>query len=218
LDLKKNSKMANFDKAAKRVLKIEGDFQNWANDKGNYNANGQRTGTNHGVSSATYEWYTGELATIEKMRAITKTFAKAVFRKLFWNRILGDRIENQYVAEIFFDGVVNHGRGIHLMQQVLNVKQDGIVGEITLGAINKSKPAEIYTSYKAVRNKYYHQLVENDKSQKDFLKGWMVRLDEFQDYIVEDKGLDEFQDYIVEDKGVMTGIAVLVGVFFSLIT
>jgi lysozyme family protein len=197
--------MANFDKAAKRVLKIEGGFQLWKNDKGNYNANGRLTGTKYGISSATYEWYTGELATIEKMRAITKTFALAVFRKLFWNRILGDRIENQAVAELFFDGVVQHGRGIHLMQQVLNVKQDGIVGEITLGAINRSKPADLFTAYKAIRAEYYKHLVATDESQAEFYNGWMSRL-------------ESFKDYIVEGKGVMTGIAVLIGVFFSLIT
>ena len=195
--------MADFSKAAARVLELEGGFQKWKNDKGNYNKKGVLVGTNHGISAQTYEEYFKKTATEAAIRALTPDDALMIYKKLFWDRIKGDQIKNQSVAEIFFDGVVQHGKGILLMQQVLGVAVDGIVGNMTLAALNKINPQKIYTAYWNRRKDYYKELVDADSSQEDFYDGWMSRLDSFKKYIGANPG----------KVSVVTGVAWLVGIW-----
>lgn len=175
--------MASFDKAYDRVLNNEGGFQKWTNDDGNYNNKGQLVGTNLGISAQTYERYYKKTATEAAMRALTTEQVKPIYKKFFWDTIKGDAIADQYVAELFFDGNVNHGKGIHLMQDVLNVKRDGVVGKDTLAAINQAEPSILYNKYLVRRKEYYYQIIKAKPKKREFLKGWLDRLKTFDDYI-----------------------------------
>lgn len=94
--------------------------------------------------------------------------------------ILGDQIQSQAVANILFDGRVNHGStGVRLIQQVLGVGVDGVVGPITMAAINNSNPNKLVADYKEARRQFYHQLVNNNPNYQVFLQGWLNRLSQF---------------------------------------
>ncbi|MEL6357990.1 MAG: glycosyl hydrolase 108 family protein, partial [Bacteroidota bacterium] len=114
--------MASFDTAYTLVAQAEGGYQKFSDDPGNYNSLGQLVGTNWGISAPVYENFIGRPPSEEDMRRMTRGQAKALYRALFWNDIQGDEIVDQQVANIFFDGRVNHGRfGTKLMQRVLRV-------------------------------------------------------------------------------------------------
>lgn len=176
--------MAKYTPAYQRAAIIEGGYQRLTADRGNYNSNRQLVGTNWGIAAPVYEQYLGHPPTTAEMRSMQKSVAVGIFKRKFWDRIKGDQITNQFVAEIFFDGVVNHGvsNGTKLMQECLGVQQDGVLGPITLGKLNAAVPAEIYLKYKLRRLQYYVQIVLWRPSQKVFLRGWMRRILAFRDF------------------------------------
>ena len=175
--------MADFATALAHVLKWEGGYQNMKEDSGNYNSRGERVGTNYGISAKAYERWLGRPPKHPDMKRMTIAQAGEVYRNLFWNRIKGDDISSQELANLLFDGHVNHGvTGIHLMQRVLGVKADGIVGPLTLEAINTREPAKVYNQYRQARRDFYHAIVARTPSQKKFLVGWLRRIDSFQDF------------------------------------
>lgn len=172
--------MADFQTAYLLVADAEGGYQDHPNDTGNYNSLGQLVGTNYGISAPVYEEWIGRPPTRSDMQAITPAIARQIFRVNYWNDIRGDQITSQAVANIFFDGRVNHGRtGTRIMQRVLGVSVDGIVGPVTLGAINAANPAALVENYRQARQDFYHQLVANNPDYGVFLQGWLNRLAQF---------------------------------------
>lgn len=172
--------MASFAPAYALVAEAEGGYQNHPNDTGNYNSRRELVGTNWGISAPVYEDWIGRPPTAAEMRAMSATEARSIYKARFWDDILGDHIQSQDVANIFFDGRVNHGRtGVRLMQRVLGVAQDGIVGLITLQALNRANPVQVFEQYKEARRAFYHQLVNNNQDYRVFLQGWLNRLANF---------------------------------------
>lgn len=176
--------MADFQKAFDILKGHEGGYQRNPNDRGNYNSKGELVGTNYGISAPVYEAWINRPPTRSEMENLPFEDAIRIYFLWYWDPIQGNSIENQPVANIFMDGVVNHGRsrGTKLMQKVLGVSQDGIVGPITLGAINSGNPANIYNQYKLERYNFYHDIVKRNPSQKVFLSGWIKRISSFTAY------------------------------------
>lgn len=194
--------MANYNTAASRVLKHEGGYSGNKYDKGNYVCSGTGgwvsgkypfscssgqpvlIGTMRGIAAPVLASYLGRVPTVQEMKNLTKETALAIYKKNYWDRMKGDLIQNQAVADILFDGCVNHGvtRGVKLMQKALNLTQDGIVGPVTLNAINTRDPRLVYERYKNERRAFYQSLVFNDPSQQVFLAGWLNRINSFKDF------------------------------------
>jgi len=172
--------MANFSEAVKKVLDLEGGYQDFVNDTGNYNSRGELVGTNRGISAPVYESWIGRPPSREEMKAITRATAEEIYRKKYWLPIQGDRINPQYLAEIIFDGKVNQGqKGIMLLQEALGVPADGIIGPNTLAAISRVNPARLHDEYKRRRIAFYRQLAASNSSYSQFLAGWLNRMDNF---------------------------------------
>lgn len=173
--------MANFSEAVRKVLNMEGGYQDFINDSGNYNSRGELVGTNRGISAPVYESWIGRPPSRNDMKAITRATAEEIYRKKYWLPIQGDRINPQYLAEIIFDGKVNQGqKGIMLLQEALGVPADGTIGPITLAAISRANPARLHDEYKRRRIAFYRQLAASNSSYSQFLTGWLNRMDNFQ--------------------------------------
>jgi len=175
--------MASIAPALQHTLRWEGGYQKDPADPGNYNSLDQLVGTNYGIAAFTAEDFLGFAPTEVVMRKLSIDLATCIYRQKFWGRIKGDQIDSQAVAGILFDGHVNHGNtGIRLMQDVLGVRRDGIVGPITLGRINASDPAQIYRAYRHARTMFYYKIAANRPQMKKFLRGWLNRIESFTDY------------------------------------
>jgi lysozyme family protein len=109
-----------------------------------------------------------------------KEEAWQIFQTNFWDNMLGNAIEDQNIANILFDGHVNHGRtGLRIMQRVLGIKVDGVVGDLTIAAINKANGKTLFLTYQQARVDFYKQIVKNKPSQQVFLEGWLRRIYSF---------------------------------------
>ena len=68
--------------------------------------------------------------------------------------------------------------GIIIPQRLLGVEADGVVGPLTIAAVNKQSPADLFARIKAARITFLNDIVKNNPSQKIFLKGWINRLND----------------------------------------
>lgn len=89
------------------------------------------------------------------------------------------------LAVALFDGVVQHGPdyAVRLLQKVLRVKADGIVGPVTGNAAEHSDIKRILTLYFAGRANFYHHIIKSDSSQGTFALGWFRRLFDLHGFI-----------------------------------
>jgi len=162
--------MANFELAARKILKHEGGFQKSPNDPGNFTSSGKLVGTNKGISAQVYERFLGREPSERDMRNLTDREADQIYKKQYWDRIWGDRFQDQSLAEIVFDYAVNSGvgRAVQLLQYIYNnyfagtrrkLAVDGGMGPNTFGAITSVNPAQLFNVYKKYRTWYYQHLV-----------------------------------------------------------
>lgn len=172
--------MARFQEAYNLVALAEGGYQKYIEDSGNYNSRGDLVGTNWGISAKTYESYLNRPPTETDMRNMSKQTAIQIYKRNYWDRIKADDIQSQAVANVLFDGHVNHGGwGVRMIQEVLGVAKDGVVGPITLHAINSANPGQLVARYVERRRQAYHWLADNRAGQRKFLNGWLNRLKKF---------------------------------------
>ncbi len=173
----------SFARSYARVRRWEGGYQENPNDPGNYDNEGRLIGTNMGITPGTYKQATGYWPTKAEMKALTPDQAAAIFKLLFWDKIWGDKFKDAALADIVLDGVVNHGRGVRLFQEILgDVEQDNKWGPETHASMLAKNPAQLYRAYRERRKRYYLQLIENDPKLAVFKNGWMRRIDSFTDY------------------------------------
>lgn len=172
--------MAKFEIAIPHTLVWEGLYANHPNDPGGETMRGitdRLDGEVDGMIDID-----GDGVGDVPVKDLTEEQAKTVYRRRFWDRMQGDKIESQLIANILFDGFVNCGfNGIRMMQRILNLKDDGIVGPKTLAAINGADELLLYTKYKLARIQYYQDLAERKPALKVFLRGWLNRISSFPD-------------------------------------
>lgn len=117
-----------------------------------------------------------------EIKNLTEAQAKQVYKTRFWDKMQGDKIESQAIAGILFDGYVNMGAtAIKILQRILGLNDDGVIGPKTLEAINGANEIQLYTNYKAARIEFYADLAERKPALKVFLKGWNNRINSFPD-------------------------------------
>lgn len=103
-----------------------------------------------------------------------------VLKPYYWDRWKADEIRTQAIANLLVDWVYNSGEpGIKIPQRILGVKDDGIVGPVTIRAVNDTDQEKLFSEILNARKRYYNDLVIQKPSQKKFLKGWMNRLKKF---------------------------------------
>ncbi len=172
--------MASFDRFFPLLLHYEGGYCNHPTDPGGE--------TNKGITMAVFRQCSHELLGIEpgsaNLRALTDGQAGIIYKTLYWNRIHGDQIESQDLADMVCDFYVNSGtHAISLLQRVMNemgahVIEDGVLGPGSLRALGALRQDEVYRRYKQGRIVYYLSLA---KRFPEYVKGWLNRVDSFPD-------------------------------------
>lgn len=137
-----------------------------------------------GVTIGTFISYCRKKAypnpTVERLKGITYQVWMEILKSLYWDRWKADLIKNQSVAEILVDWVWGSGvHGIKIPQRILKVTDDGIVGVMTIDAVNKKDPESFFEEIRRARIDFYYAIVEKTASQEKFLKGWLNRANDF---------------------------------------
>lgn len=164
--------MAHIERLKPWILKWEGGFVDHPLDKGGP--------TNKGVTIGTFRTFYGKNATVEQLKNITDRQWDKIFEVGYWRPFKADLIKSQAVANICVDWAWASGTAtaIKQVQRVLGVTADGVVGEVTLGAINRAEPRELFERIKAERTAFVEAIVKRTPSQKVFLKGWKNRIND----------------------------------------
>lgn len=185
--------MAKVEILAPFIKKWEGGFVNDPADRGG--------ATNMGVTLSTYTQYCKRKGyprpTVDRLRRLTDAEWLDILKSMYWDRWQADRIESQCVANILVDWVWGSGAyGITIPQRLLGVQSDGVVGDVTLGALNGRGSAFFERLY-AARVQYLHDITNSSVrryearlgrkaterellryTNKRFLKGWLNRLED----------------------------------------
>lgn len=99
------------------------------------------------------------------------------YKTNFWDVNKLDQITDQQIANNVYDFGVNSGVGTaaKMLQKVVGVTQDGIIGNVTIATVNDAVPEQVYNEYNSARSDFYHKLaLKPDQAQ--FLHSWLSRL------------------------------------------
>lgn len=161
------------------IFKAEGGFVNDPNDKGK--------ATNMGVTINTFKAHgfdndnDGDID-VNDLKRITLAQATSILKSQYWDKCSADNINNQAIANAIVDWYWHsYTIAIKITQRLLGLKQDGIIGNITIKAINNA-PATFLPALYAARLKFLNDIVANNPSQQKFLKGWLNRLNDLKEF------------------------------------
>lgn len=155
----------NFQRALKLVLKHEGGWADHPADPGG--------ATMKGVTLATFRRYVKPNATKDDLRKITDEQLATVYRRFYWDAVLGAELPDG-VDYAVFDFAVNSGpsRAAKYLQGVLGVAQDGKIGPQTVKAARSVPLASTINALCDRRLAFLKGL----KTWGTFRKGWSSRV------------------------------------------
>jgi lysozyme family protein len=129
--------------------------------------------TNFGISKRAYPNL--------DIKNLTQEEAEAIYFNDYWLKMRLDGFNNSLLQLHLFDEGVNSGIGTAsiLLQQILGVVSDGIIGVITIYTANSySDQKELTDNYIAARKSYYNAIVKKTPSEIKYLEGWIQRVND----------------------------------------
>jgi len=168
--------MADVNKLLPFILQWESGFVNDPDDAGGP--------TNKGVTltawrSVGYDKTGDGLIDIDDLKLLTVSdVLNRVLKPHYWDRWQADRIQNQSVANILVDWLWTSGApGIKIPQELLKVKADGIVGPITLHAVNSfPNQADLFHRIQVARIDFIYDICRRRPVNEKFKRGWLNRI------------------------------------------
>ncbi len=171
--------MAKLEKLIPLIEKWEGGYVNDPDDKGGP--------TNMGVTLKTWQkcgYDKNGDGVIDKqdLRLVTRDeMIQVILKPHYWDVWQADKIRNQSVANLLVDWLWCSGpRTIVIIQHLLDLKTDGIVGKKTLRAINSYPNQEkLHLQIKTARIYFIDKLCEIEAKNNKFKRGWKNRISDF---------------------------------------
>jgi lysozyme family protein len=165
-----------------QVLAKEGGYVDHPADRGGP--------TNLGITQATLSRFLERAASVEEVRNLDPETARDIYELRYYR---GPRIDKlpDAIQPFVFDCAVNHGprRAIRFVQSVCNdagfgpLVVDGLMGPKTKltahNALSAMGADWMLTALVEERQMFYINIVANNESQRDFLKGWLSRARSF---------------------------------------
>lgn len=154
-----------FQTALAAVLRHEGGFADHPDDPGG--------ATMMGITRATLAEWRGRPVTRDEVRALSRAEAAAIYRARYWDRIRADELPAGLDLAVF-DLAVNSGpgRAVRLLQRVLAVPADGLIGPRTLAAARAADSAASIRALCAARRAFLQSLPAHGV----FGRGWARRV------------------------------------------
>lgn len=107
-----------------------------------------------------------------------------IFKKLYWNLIIGDQINSQRVADVLVDWVWGSGKYYPEMdvQDILinsfnqHITKDGSFGPETIKVLNSVDEQKLYDLIISKRYSYLDSIVVSNPKLQRFIIGWKNRM------------------------------------------
>lgn len=160
-----------FQTALKRVLQHEGGYVNHPSDPGGE--------TNYGITKSVARQYGYK----GSMKDIPMDIVEKIYKNQYWDAMSCDSFPFSVGFQLF-DAAVNHGllNARKLLQRAVGVKDDGIVGSLTLAAVRKQPQFALISLFNSKRIEFYTKI----STFNAFGKGWMARVAVNLKYAAED--------------------------------
>ena len=163
--------MADFNPAFEKMISDEGGYQltDIPGDRG-----GQ---TYAGIARKPNPNWAGWAFIDQKDFGGATQLVREFYKVNFWDRIRGDNLTNQAIAETIFNFAVNTGVGVasKLAQLIVGVTPDGAIGAKTVERLNICTAEKFLPAYALAKISRYAQICNKDRSQSKFLLGWINR-------------------------------------------
>lgn len=162
------------------TLQHEGGYQCDPDDHANWSSGqcgvGELIGTKYGITAVDMPGITADA-----MKNLTPEQATAFYSERYWKAYYS-QIDSQAVADKLFDMGVLFGVGTatKILQDVLGVGQDGLLGPATLGVLNATTRTNELIFLQDYRNALHiHASLIAGKNPKEAknIKGWNSRID-----------------------------------------
>jgi lysozyme family protein len=148
--------------------------------------------TKWGITLKAWSDYLGKPCTAADVQAITEAGARQFYRVKYILEPKFDLVGDAHLRELLIDAGVNHGprHPAKWAQWAAEVPQDGVLGPVSLKAINACAPLELFLWVCAFRVRLYGRLTSQDQAlkaaraagfrlQAEFTAGWCNRVAEF---------------------------------------
>jgi lysozyme family protein len=149
--------MTWFDQCFDKLISHEGGYVNDPRDPGGE--------TKFGISKRAYPQV--------DIKNLSLDAAKAIYKRDYWDRAQCDKLPPQ-LAYLLFDAAVNSGIGqaIRFLQRAVNLADDGVLGPLTLAAVQRMDAESVASRYLGQRLEFMTKL----SSWDTFGKGWARRI------------------------------------------
>jgi len=133
--------------------------------------------TKYGITQRTLSADLGRPASIDDVRNLTLARAEAIYRKSYWTQSGGDLLPAGLDYAVFTSGVMSGpAKAVRLLQQLVGVPADGIVGVQTFDAVRRYGPVEnLIRAYCDA----YMAFLRGIKGPQGFVangRGWTIRI------------------------------------------
>ena len=153
----------NFRACLSFTLQEEGGFVDNPRDPGG--------ATNKGITLTTFRRYDPG-ATVDDLREIGDAMVAGIYAKGYWVPVDGDSLPSGIDLAVFDFGVnAGPGTAIRLLQRAVGVADDGILGPISMAAINAAVPADVISALGRLQMQHYQELDD----WPTFGDGWTAR-------------------------------------------
>jgi lysozyme family protein len=112
------------------------------------------------------------------IRNLSEQEAKNIYKRDYWDKVKGDEIKEQQIAENIFDTAVNMGArtASKLAQLALDIEPaDGVIGTDSIKKINASDVELFIANYTIAKIARYAHICNKNSSQRKYLLGWVNR-------------------------------------------
>lgn len=115
-----------------------------------------------------------------KILAGNKELKELAYKKIkaeYWDIMQLDKLESQMIADnLFIFGFHSSPKiSTEKAQKILNIKADGILGQITLKALNSANEDDFKRDFDKEEVSYYSKIVEKKPQLKKYENGWYNR-------------------------------------------
>ena len=154
----------NFALCMRNIFKWEGGYSDHPKDHGGK--------TKYGITQATLSDHLGRPATDEEIKNLTKAMARKIYREDFWNVLHCDALPKGLDLIVFDMGVnAGTGRSAKMLQELVGVEPDGIIGPRSKRAIEKYASVGLIEKFYKAREEFYRSRDTFDT----FGAGWLNR-------------------------------------------
>ena len=177
--------MDSFEAAFDHIIGVEKYYSNKPLDHGGP--------TKYGISSRTLSAYIGRTVAESEMKSITISFAKEIYKKLFWDFLKLDRFPEDLALAVF-DQAVNRSPkdAVISLQHALGAKPDGVLGPVTMSMAISANQKELIWGFLKDSMIAYCRIVRNDPSQSEFIAGWTNRIFQLIEKLLIGESLQQF--------------------------